>query len=76
MSDQIKYRAWTFFRDGRPVYATDKPGCDGRKKSATYPNSDWGYGSEKDALAMSEYECKQFAKYQNQVNRQGFFSPI
>lgn len=74
MSEQ--FIAWTHFRDGAPAYATDKPGCDGRKKSAITPNSDWGYGSKADkALPMSEYECKQFCKYQVEVGRQGFFSP-
>lgn len=76
MATETKYHAWTYFRDGRPAYASDKPGCDGRKKSKVTPKSDWGYGEEKNALEMSEYECKQFAKYQNDVGRQGFFSPI
>lgn len=71
-----KFVAWTHFRDGCPVYATDKPGCDGRTKSKVTPNSDWGYGSLENALHMSEYECKQFCKYQHDVGRQGFFSRV
>ena len=75
METEVLYYAWTFFRDGRPSYATDKPGCDGRKKSKVTPNCDWGYGVKENALKMSEYECKQFANYQKDVGREGLFSP-
>jgi len=76
MTTETKYHAWTFFRDGSPAYATDKPGCDGRKKSKINPNCDWGYGKKQNALEMNENECKQFAKYQNNMGRQAFFSPV
>lgn len=76
MGEEIKYHAWTSFSDGAPAYASDKPGCDGRKKSSATPNSCWGYGTKKNALELSEYECRQFVKFQNSVGRNGSFSPI
>lgn len=76
MPNERIYRAWTTFRDGRPAYATDKPGCYGRKKSSVTPNCDWGYGELKNALPMSEFECKQFCRYQQDVGRKASYSRI
>jgi hypothetical protein len=51
-------------RKGAPIYVSDLPGHDGLQKSATYPNSDWGWSTDrKKAILLTPYWQRRFAKY-------------
>jgi len=69
-----KYKAWTYFQNGRPTWLTDLPGCDGKKSNGT--SSDYGYGDKEHAIEINEYQWKKFAKYQADVGRCGYCSPV
>ena len=74
MNDQ-KYKAYTFFGiKSAPMWLTDLPGCDGTKRNGS--SSDYGYGNEENAIEINEHQWEKFAKYQADVGRCGYCSPV
>jgi hypothetical protein len=60
-----------------PWYVSDLPGCDNSKRSASTPNSDWGYTTKREnALPLSPYWQRRFASDSRKCKRIAYFYEV